>query len=56
MNLPPEVYGCLTVAQAYLDRSRKWKERKKKGKHLMKVQRAISKAIRYLHRRQEMVP
>lgn len=57
MNLPPEVYGALSVAQNHLNTSRKASKRTRwngscyvnqKEKHLAKVQKLVSKAVKYL--------
>ena len=54
LYLPPEVCGCLSVAQKHLDAGRalqspRWRERK--AKHASKVQKLVSRAARLLARR-----
>lgn len=49
--LPPEVRGCLSVAVQHLRSVADAGPRKRKDRHMSKVQKLISKANRYLSRR-----
>jgi len=51
--LPPEVCGCLSVAQRHLDAMkhksrRRWRDKQQQAKHLSKVQKLVDKAARIL--------
>lgn len=57
MNLPPEVYGALVVAQKHLTTANTTYYRfslhhKRKRKHLAKVQKLVAKAAKYLNGRE----
>lgn len=61
--MPPEVYGCLSVAENHARalKDLKWKfygrgqfrYQKARQKHEAKIQRLISKAVKYLNNRKE---
>jgi hypothetical protein len=56
-ELPPEVYGCLSVAQNHLNASKAaryyYRGEDRKRKHLEKVQRLVSKAAKLLDKRRQ---
>lgn len=61
--MPPEIYGCLAVAEKHEKALKdiKWKfynrhkstNRRLEAKHKSKVQKLISKAVKYLNNRKE---
>lgn len=54
VHLPPEVCGCLSLAQKHLDASRRipcrWKWRERKRRHEAKVQKLVARASKLLNR------
>lgn len=54
INLPPEVYGCLSVAQRNLNAAAtaggryRWRAKERKARHIAKVQKLVAKAARML--------
>lgn len=57
LYVPPEVAGCLAHAERHLKTGnalskRRWPERERKRKHMEKVQKLVSKAVRLLERRE----